>query len=128
MVKAGALVKAIEEDFNRKHPLYHKSRREGLCLLTGIMLEVRSPNLNELAEALPRGIGTPHDRYQYIERQLKNEKIDVDETIRPYALEVIEKLAARGQTVIFQLDQSHINDMNEVLMLSVRLRCPGSGM
>ena len=39
-----------------------------------------------------------------------------------YAFAVIERLAASGQTIVLQMDQSHINDMNEVLMLSVRLR------
>ncbi len=86
-----------------------------------MIVDVRSANLMELAEALPREIGTAHGRYQYIERQLKNKKIDVDTTIRPYALEVIQRLAARGETIILQMDQSHINDLNEVLMLSVRL-------
>jgi len=93
-----------------------------LTALTGVMLEVRSANLMELAEGLPREIGAAEHRYQYIVRQLQNEEIDADAVIKPYALEVIERLAATGQTVILQLDQSHINDMNEVLMLSVRLR------
>ena len=76
----------------------------------------------ELSAALPREIGTTHDRYQYMERQLKNDKTDVDATIKPYALEVIKRLAARGETIVLQMDQSHINAVNEVLMLSVRLR------
>lgn len=122
MGKAQALIKAIEEDFQERHPLYHKSRREGLATLAGVMLDVRSANLMELSAALPREIGTTHDRYQYMERQLKNDKTNVDATIKPYALEVIERLSARGATIILQMDQSHINDVNEVLMLSVRLR------
>lgn len=122
MGKAQALIKAIDEDFQERHPLYHKSRREGLATLAGVMLDVRSANLMELSAALPREIGTAHDRYQYMERQLKNDKTDVDVTIKPYALEVIERLSARGETIILQMDQSHINDVNEVLMLSVRLR------
>jgi hypothetical protein len=122
MGKAQALIQAIEEDFQERHPLYHKSRREGLATLAGVMLDVRSANLMELSAALPREIGTTHDRYQYMERQLKNDKTDVDSTIKPYALEVIKRLAARGETIILQMDQSHINDVNEVLMLSVRLR------
>ena len=122
MGKAQALIKAIEEDFQARHPLYHKSRREGLATLAGVMLDVRSANLMELSAALPREIGTAHDRYQYMERQLKNDKTDVDVTIKPYALEVIERLSARGETIVLQMDQSHINDVNEVLMLSVRLR------
>jgi hypothetical protein len=122
MGKAKTLIKAIEEDFQERHPQYHKSRREGLATLAGVMLDVRSANLMELSAALPREIGTTHDRYQYMERQLKNDKTDVDATIKPYALEVIERLSARGETIILQMDQSHINDVNEVLMLSVRMR------
>ena len=61
------LIKAIAEDFQKRHPQYHKSRREGLASLAGVMLETRSANLMELAAALPREIGTAHDRYQYID-------------------------------------------------------------
>lgn len=122
MAKAMPLIEAIDKDFQKRQPLYHKSRREGLAALTGVMLEVRSANLMELSAALPREIAAAEHRYQYIERQLKNDEIVPDVVIKPYALEVIERLAASGQTVILQMDQSHINDTNEVLMLSVRLR------
>jgi len=64
MSKSAALRKAIEEDFCRRHPLYHKTRGEGLALLTSLMLETRTPNLNELAEALPREIGALRQRRQ----------------------------------------------------------------
>lgn len=122
MVNQSPLAHAIEEDFKRRHPQYHKSRREALVTLTDVMLRVRSSNLMELAATLPREIGAAEHRYQYIERQLKNKEIVPDIVIKPYACEVIERLAANGQTIILQLDQSHINDTNEVLMLSVRLR------
>jgi hypothetical protein len=110
--------------------IYHKSRREGLTTLAGIMLEVRSANLMELAASLPHEIGTAHDRYQYLERQLKNDKTDVDATIRPYAQQVIERLASSGETVILRMDQSHINEGHEVLMskkscwMASRRGCP----
>ncbi len=116
------LVAAIEADFKVRLPGYHKSRREGLSALAGVMLEVRSANLMELAAALPRDIGAADDRYQYIERQLMNPAINTDDVIKSYAREVIERLSARGETVILQIDQSHINAVNEVLMVSVRLR------
>lgn len=122
MVERSALVAAIEEDFERRLRGYHKSRREALTTLAGVMLETRSANLMELAAALPREIGTADHRYQYIERQLKNDAIDAGAVIKPYALQAIERLAERGQTVVLQMDQSHINDTNEVLMLSARLR------
>lgn len=122
MIKRSALIEAIEEDFKQRLPGFHKSRREGLATLAGVMLETRSANLMELAAALPREIGAADHRYQYIERQLKNEEIDANGVIKPYALQAIEQLASRGQTIVLQMDQSHINDTNEVLMLSARLR------
>jgi len=122
MVKRTTLIEAIEEDFEQRLPGFHKSRREGLTTLAGVMLETRSANLMELAAALPREIGAADHRYQYIERQLKNEAIDADAVIKPYALQAIELLAARGQTIVLQMDQSHINDANEVLMVSARFR------
>ncbi len=76
----------------------------------------------ELAAGLPRAIGAADDRYQSIERQLMNSAIDTDMVIKSYASEVITRLAARGETIILQIDQSHINALNEVLMVSVRLR------
>jgi len=61
MGKAQTLIKAIEEDFQGQHPQYHKSRREGLATLAGVMLDVRSANLMELSVALPRENGSkPH--------------------------------------------------------------------
>lgn len=122
MVKLSALIEAIEGDFKARLPGYHKSRREGLVTLAGVMLETRSANLMELAAALPREIGAADHRYQYIERQLKNQEIGADAVIMSYAMQVIGRLASRGQTIILQMDQSHINETNEILMVSVRLR------
>jgi hypothetical protein len=119
-MKRSGLIAAIEADFAGRLPGYHKSRREGLSALAGVMLEVRSANLMELAAGLPRDIGAADDRYQYIERQLMNPAIDTDAVIKSYAREVIERLAAHGETLILQIDQSHINAVNEVLMVSVR--------
>jgi len=121
MSKLSKLVAAIEADFKQRLPDYHKSRREGLTLLAALMLEVRSANLMELAAALPREIGTCHDRYQYLERQLKNEKIEANTVIAPYALELIARLRERGEMIILQLDQSHINDVNEVLRANFKI-------
>jgi hypothetical protein len=121
-VERCALTQAIEDDFARKHPGYHKARRHGIATLSALVLEIRTANLMELAAALPRDIGVSEDRYQYIERILKNGAIDANAALKPYAVEVIEKLAARGETVILQIDQSKINGINQVLMLSVRTR------
>ena len=116
------VLRAVEEDFQQRLPGYHKSRCGGLVTLTGVMLEVRSANLMELAAALPREIGSKEHRYQYIERLLGNVHIDCGEVMRSYAGEVFQRLAAAGQTIVLMLDQSKINDLNQVLMLSVRVR------
>ena len=116
-----ALVEAIEADFKGRLPGYHKSWREGLSALAGIVLETRSANLMELAASLPRPIGSKDHRYQYISRLLGNGKIDCDEVMAAYAGEIFERLARSGQTIVLMLDQSKLNDVNQVLMLLLRM-------
>ena len=115
------LYRDIEADFKLRFPGYHKSRREGLCLLSSLMLEVRSANLMELASALPRNIAHMDERYRYVERLLSNSYIDVDMIAGGYARSVLEHLCAHRQTIVLMMDQSHINDQNAVLMLSIRM-------
>ncbi len=69
---------AIKADFIERLPKFHKSRCEGLTLLSSIVLDVRSANLMELSAALPRHIGTKDHRYQYVSRVLSNSHIDVE--------------------------------------------------
>lgn len=115
------LYNGIEDDFKSRFPGYHKSRREGICLLSALMLEVRSANLMELSSALPRDIAHIDERYRYVERLLSNTHINVDEISGGYARPVLEQLCADGQTIVLMMDQSHINATNEVLMLSIRV-------
>ena len=44
---------AIKADFKERLPKFHKSRCEGLTLLSSIMLDVRSANL-DLVARIPR--------------------------------------------------------------------------
>ena len=111
----------IEDDFKDRLPGYHKSRREGICTLVALMLDVKSANMMELANALPRNIGSKDKRYQYVERQLANSHIDCDCVMKPFAMEVFMRLCGQGQTIVVMMDQSKINDLNQVLMLSVRI-------
>jgi hypothetical protein len=115
------LLVAIAGDFEERLPGYHKSRREGLVTLAAVMVETRSANLMELAAGLPRKIGSKDHRYQYISRLLGNAKINCDEVMAVYAGEIFARLAAQGQTIVMMLDQSKVNDFNEVLMVSVRI-------
>lgn len=116
------LLNSVEDDFKRRLPGYHKSRCAGIVMLVALMLRVRSVNLMELAAALPRKIGSKDHRYQYIVRILANEHIDCDAVMKSYAQEIFSRLTGQGQTLVLMMDQSKINDLNEVLMLSVRIR------
>ena len=115
------LFSAIQDDFKRRFPGYHKSRCEGLCTLAAVMLQVRSPNLMELAASLPRSARHQDERYRYITRLLSNPHIDADKVSAGYARDVLAKLCTRDKTIVLMMDQSHINDRNEVLMLSIRV-------
>lgn len=116
-----SLFEGIEEDFKSRFPCYHKSRREGICLLSALMLEVRSANLMEIASALPRDIAHMDERYRYVERLLSNPHIDVDTLSGGYVGPVLKRLCADGQSIVLMIDQSHINNECEVLMLSIRV-------
>jgi hypothetical protein len=115
------LIDQIENDLKARFPKMHKARRRALAELCGVMIFVRSANTMELGAGLPRDIARPEDRYQFIERFLNNEHINCGEIFLSFAVELIKKLIASGEPIIFMLDQSHINDTNEVLMLSVRV-------
>ncbi len=114
------LVCNIEDDFKRRLAGYHKSRREGIVMLVALLLRVRSVNLMELAAALPRKIGSKDHRYQYIVRILANRHIDFLDVMKAYARELFSRLTKQGQTLVLMMDQSKINDLNEVLMISAR--------
>ena len=113
---------AIKADFMQRLPGFHKSRCEGLTLLSTLLLDVRSANLMELSAALPRDIGTKDHRYQYVSRVLANPHINCAEIMQAYAGDVFTRLASNGETIVLMMDQSHINDGHEALMISVRIR------
>ncbi len=41
--------------------------------------------------------------------------------MKPYAVEILARLSKQGQVIVLMMDQSKINDLNQVLMLSVRI-------
>ena len=59
-------------------------------------------------------------RYQWISRVLMKPLIDPDRVMAPFAREVLSRLVAEGQPLVLILDQSQLNDRQQVLMLAVR--------
>ena len=76
----------------------------------------------KLSATLPRNIGTKDHRYQYVSRILSNTHINCSEIMQTYAGDIFSRLASNAQTIVLMIDQSHINDRHEVLMVSVRMR------
>jgi len=113
---------AVEDDLARRLPEMNVARRRGISQVVAAMLTVRSANMVELGNVLPREIASWEKRYQFVERVLGNAKTDCDEVMASFAAQVAGALSAAGETLIVMMDQSHINDLNEVLMVSLGFR------
>ena len=116
------IASAVDGDLARRLPEFNVARRRGISQLVAAMLSVRSANMVELGNALPREIARWEKRYQFVERVLGNAKTGCDAVMASFAAQVARELSARGQTLIVMMDQSHINGLNEVLMVSLRFR------
>ena len=119
MGDVAGLAAAVEKDFVARFTAMNKARRRGIAEVVAAVLTARTANMVELGNVLPRRIATWEKRYQFVERIVSNEHIDCDAMMASYAGEVARQLTANGGTLIVMMDQSHINDLNEVLMVSL---------
>lgn len=85
------------------------------------MLEVRSANLMDLAASLPRPCALVAKRYQWIERYLANDLVDVDDVMAPSSREVLARLSTGGQTIVLMIDQSKATGLHQMVMVSARV-------
>ena len=115
------VARGIIADLEAKLPGQRRTQRGKLGLLVATMLEVRSANCMDLAASLPRPCKLVIKRYQWIERFLSNDLVDVDAVMAPYGREVLKHLADAGQTVVLMIDQSKATDLHQMVMVSVRL-------
>lgn len=116
-----AIAASISADLVRRLPRQNKKQREGLALLAATMLDVRSANLMDLAASLPRNAERIDMRYQYISRVLGNEHIETDAIMRPFAYEVLERLAKAGRRIVVIIDQTQANDTQQAVVVAVRV-------
>lgn len=112
------LSQQILKEIEQRLPDQRKNQREGLALMVATMLEVRSPNTMDLAAALPRATERIDMRCQWIERFLKNAHLVPVKVMFPFSRDVLT-YSSRSGIVVIQMDQSHLNDAFEVLMISV---------
>ena len=122
MGDVAGLASTVEADFAVRFPDMNKARRRGVAQVVAAMLTARTANMVELGNVLPRAIASWEKRYQFVERIVSHERIGCDAMMASYAGEVARQLTAKGGTLIVMMDQSHINDLNEVLMVSLGFR------
>ena len=116
-----AVAASVSADLLRRLPRQNKKQREGLALLVGTMLDVRSANLMDLSASLPRDSERIDMRYQWISRLLGNELIDTDRVMAPFAGEVLQRAAVNGRRLILIIDQSKANDTQQAIVVAVRV-------
>jgi hypothetical protein len=120
------LAEAISADLVVRLPGQRKTQREKLALLVATMLDVRSANLMDLAASLPRPAEQLAMRYQWIKRLLANELVDSDAVMAPFGREMLDRLAARGETLVLMIDQTQATALHQAVMVAVRVggSCP----
>ena len=116
-----AVAASVSADLLRRLPRQNKKQREGLALLVGTMLDVRSANLMDLSASLPRDCERIDMRYQWISRLLGNELIDTDRVMTPFASEVLQRASENGRQLVLILDQSKANDTQQAIVVAVRV-------
>ena len=116
-----AVAASVSADLLRRLPRQNKKQREGLALLVGTMLDVRSANLMDLSASLPRNSERIDMRYQWISRLLGNELIDTDRVMAPFAGEVLHNASRGGQQIVLIIDQSKANDTQQAIVVAVRV-------
>jgi hypothetical protein len=83
-------------------------------------LTTRSSNSGEWISVLPRE-SSDKSKEKWISHVLSSPLIDYCQIMNRYALEIVEKLARNGQTIVLMMDQSPIKDDLQCLMISLRL-------
>jgi Transposase DDE domain len=116
-----ALREAILVEFGKRRLCVDGYVADGLSHMVACMISERTPNLMVLAEALPRSIGLPEHRYQYISRHLARDALCVDAVMSGFLAELLTSASDTDGRVIVALDQSSLGDGRECLMLSVRM-------
>lgn len=115
------LAGSISADLRERLPEQRKTQREKLSLLVATMLDVRSANLMDLAASLPRPAEQLVMRYQWIKRFLANGLVDSDTVMAPFGREMLERLSARGETLVLIIDQTQATLLHQVVMVAVRV-------
>lgn len=111
----------IKTDIDKKLPWLNGHLRKMLSDLISSVLREPTSNTHVLSEVLPRPIQKNVHRYQVIRRFLSNPRIVSYKIMEPFVVEVVQRIGRLGQELVLQMDQSHLANGFEVLMVSIRL-------
>jgi hypothetical protein len=116
------LTSKIFSDLLERFPSQRLTQRRKLSELVSAALTCQSPNLMEISAVLDRPTESAEARYNYVERFMKNDLVEVDKVMETYAKDLLERLTKHQHTLVLMIDQSKINDKIQMLMISVRLK------
>lgn len=112
---------SILKDLSNRVTGLKKPHLKGVALIATAILYCRSPNLMILGSVLDRKINSPEKRYQYVSRVISNPRINIDDVMKGFVPELIEKITQTGETLIVMMDQSKMGEGLETLMVSIRV-------
>jgi hypothetical protein len=115
------LSKQVLTDLEELCPDLYKSPREKLSTLVAVALEAGSCNTMEWAARLPIATQRAESRYAWVERFLSAETVDEREVMRPLAAQILLFAAFSKQTMVLNLDQTSIEDLHAIAMVSLRV-------
>lgn len=116
------IVEVVAKDLEKRLPRQRATQRRKLSELVGGILVCGTPNLMELSNVLDRPTNSAEARYNYVERFLKNPLVSSEVVMAAYAEDLLSRLSNHQHTLVLMIDQSKVNALFEVLMVSVRLR------
>jgi hypothetical protein len=115
------LSKQVLGDLEELCPDLYKNPREKLATLVAVALEAGSCNTMEWAARLPIATKRAESRYAWVERFLSADTVDEHAVMRPLAAQILSFAAFSKQTIVLNLDQTSIEDLHAIAMVSLRV-------
>jgi hypothetical protein len=115
------LAEAVEKGIKEALPKLRKTVVSKLSLALAAMLEARTANTAVISNLLPLSTERADMREQWLRHLLKNELLDCEAVMQPFAREVLTDAGTNGKTILLSMDQTDLGDRFALLVISVRV-------
>lgn len=115
------LAEAVEKGIKEALPKLRKTVVGKLSLAIAAMLEARTANTAVISNLLPLSTERADMREQWLRRLLKNELLDCEVVMQPFARELLQEAGTNGKTILLSMDQTDLGDRFAILVISVRV-------